>query len=67
MSVYEIIEYFGEFKPIPCEKCSDWFECGAIAEHQKNCEVVSGSAVTGGAEEEIDMIEMNGGVTEVTA
>ena len=38
VSVYEIIKYFGEVKPIKCKKCEDWFECSALPEHESNCD-----------------------------
>ena len=39
VSVYEIIEYFGNFKPKKCKKCRDWFEFNIHAEHQNNCDI----------------------------
>ena len=37
VSGYEIMEYFGEFRPKQCAKCEDWFEKSSHSEHFNNC------------------------------
>ena len=34
---YEIFEYFGEYRPIKCKICEDWFERSAYSEHKVTC------------------------------
>lgn len=50
--VYEMLEYFGEQRPVICKVCRDWFEKSAYEKHKVSCGLehisLSSTITTGG-------------------